>query len=330
MIFIGKAPYRISLLGGGSDIEWFLNEKNYGYALGYSLNKFSYSVLKELPNTAKEGNLKYSSIERYTAIEDIVHPYIRESLKILNIKSFIEVATFGFASGGSGIGGSSSFLLSFLAALNSCFGKELNNHELAQIASTIEIEKLSKPIGRQDQFLSCLGDISCLKFEKQDKVIINQLSIAKKNMLNKEIDNLFLIPSFINRKADHVLQKLKNQSNSIDQFEEIRNIAEKFILTDEERESHLQEKFHTAVRDSWDIKRRMSNVMNAELNHKYNYINNSIPNNWIRLLGAGAGGYFLVSIKDDISNPEELMKSKGIVDFIKASKSEVGLSSCEL
>ena len=74
----------------------------------------------------------------------------------------------------------------------------------------------------------------------------------------------------------------------------------------------------------------MSNVMNAELNHKYNYINNSIPNNWIRLLGAGAGGYFLVSIKDDISNPEELMKSKGIVDFIKASKSEVGLSSCEL
>ena len=53
MIFIGKAPYRISLLGGGSDIEWFLNEKKYGYALGYSLNKFSYSVLKKLPKTAK-------------------------------------------------------------------------------------------------------------------------------------------------------------------------------------------------------------------------------------------------------------------------------------
>ena len=330
MIFIGKAPYRISLLGGGSDIEWFLNEENYGYSLGYSLNKFSYSVLKELPKTAKKGNLKYSSIEHYSSIEDIVHPYIRETLKILDIKTLIEVASFGFASGGSGIGGSSSFLLSFLAALNNCFRKGLSNQDLAQIASTIEIDKLSKPIGRQDQFLSCLGDISCLKFEQKDKVIITQLSKAKKNMLNKEIDNLFLIPSFITRKADQVLQNLRKQPNSIDQFKEIRDIAEEFILSDEERESYLQEKFHASVRDSWKIKRNMSKVMNGELNDRYEYINNSIPNNWIRLLGAGAGGYFLVSIKNDILKPEELMVSKGILDFIKASKSEVGLTSCEL
>ena len=71
MIYVGKSPYRISLLGGGSDIEWFLNENDYGYALGYSLNQFSYSVIKVLPRSAKEGTLKYSSNERYTSIEEI-------------------------------------------------------------------------------------------------------------------------------------------------------------------------------------------------------------------------------------------------------------------
>ena len=159
MIYVGKAPYRISLLGGGSDTEWFLNEKDYGYALGYSLNQFSYSVIKVLPKTAKEGTLKYSSNERYSSIEEIVHPYIREALKILKINSYLEVSTFGFASGGSGIGGSSSFLLSILTALNNCFKRDYSSLELAEIASKVEIEKLNKPIGRQDQFLSCLGDI---------------------------------------------------------------------------------------------------------------------------------------------------------------------------
>ena len=46
MIFIGKAPYRVSLLGGSSDLDWFVRENGYGICLGFALNQFSYSVLK--------------------------------------------------------------------------------------------------------------------------------------------------------------------------------------------------------------------------------------------------------------------------------------------
>ena len=83
----------------------------------------------------------------------------------------------------------------------------------------------------------------------------------------------------------------------------------------------LLEKFHSSVRDSWKIKKNMSNVMNKELDNRFDFINKSIPNNWIRLLGAGSGGYFLVSIKDDINNPEELLNSKGLIMLPNTSPS---------
>ena len=126
MITVGRAPYRISLLGGGSDLDWFLEEENKGISLGYSLNKFSYSVVNFLDENSKGGILNYSVRENYTKIEEIVHPLIKEAFKITNIKNYIELSTYGFATGGSGLGGSSCFLLSLLAALKNNENYKLN------------------------------------------------------------------------------------------------------------------------------------------------------------------------------------------------------------
>ena len=90
------------------------------------------------------------------------------------------------------------------------FNKKLSKYQQAELASIIEIDKLSKPIGRQDQFLSCLGGISVLKFEKNGKVIKQKISSAKEKVIDKVIENLYLIPSFITRKTDSDLRNLKN------------------------------------------------------------------------------------------------------------------------
>ena len=151
MITIGKSPYRISLLGGGSDLDWFLQAENTGVSLGYSLNKFSYSVVNILDEKSTSGIINYSVRENYREIDEIVHPLIKEALKISKIKNYIELSTYGFATGGSGLGGSSCFLLSLLAALRNHKSCKLIPEELASLACEIEINRLSKPIGRQDQ-----------------------------------------------------------------------------------------------------------------------------------------------------------------------------------
>ena len=57
MIFVGKSPYRISLLGGGTDLDWFTQDNSYGLSLGYSLDMYSYTVINKLPASSKYGIL---------------------------------------------------------------------------------------------------------------------------------------------------------------------------------------------------------------------------------------------------------------------------------
>ena len=72
MIFIGKSPYRVSLLGGGSDLDWFIKKNNFGVCLGYSLDQYSYSVLNVLPSISNNGILEYSTREEYKNNFEIV------------------------------------------------------------------------------------------------------------------------------------------------------------------------------------------------------------------------------------------------------------------
>ena len=324
MIIISRCPYRISLLGGGSDLDWFVKGNDYGICLGYSLSKYTYTVINQLPSSSKRGILNYSSREEYTDNNDIAHPLIKAAFEEFKIKNLLEISSFGFASTGSGLGGSSSFLNAIIKGLCILKKKRLNNDEIAFLASNIEIYKLRKPIGRQDHFISASGNFSCVKFLNQNREVkkIN-LDKNKQEFLEKEIKKLYLVPSFVSRSADKVLEKFKNSPNINEDLKEIRSIAERFIFLEDNRESVMEETFNNCIKDSWEIKRKMSGVMTGILNEQYEELK-KIPLNWIRLLGAGSGGYFLISSKLDEENTlKELSKYK-MKDFFKASASKSG------
>ena len=145
-------------------------------------------------------------------------------------------------------------------------------------------------------------------------------------MLKRVIDNLFLIPSHKTRPADKVLMRLKDDPKSIESFKQIRAIAKDFISLKESRDFILEENFHESMRNSWEIKKQMTNVMNESLIDQYNQIK-KIPHNWIRLIGAGSGGYFLISPKVEASSFENQSKGLGFRNFSKASLSNTGLTN---
>ena len=325
MIVVSRCPCRISLLGGGSDLDWFVKENNYGISLGYSLSKYTYTVVNLLPETSKRGILNYSSREEYTNPEEIAHPLIKTAIENSRIKNMLEVSSFGFASRGSGLGGSSSFLNAILIALDFINKQKISPYQVAKLASDIEINKLKKPIGRQDHFISALGNISSLKFHK-DNSDVKEIPLNKEKLtfLEKEIQNLYLIPSFVSRSADKVLHKLKEAPNTKDDLLEIRSISEKFIYLDDKREHILQEAFNNSIKESWAIKKRMSGVMTGVLNDQYAELE-KLPLNWIRLLGAGSGGYFLISSKLDNKSTEDQLNNLRMKGFFKASLSKTGV-----
>tara|TARA_Y100001968_G_C19429824_1_gene756355 strand:- start:519 stop:1517 length:999 start_codon:yes stop_codon:yes gene_type:complete len=324
MIIISRCPYRISLLGGGSDLDWYVKEKGYGKCLGYSLSKYSYIVLNKLQSNANRGVLNYSSREEYEFVDDIAHPLIRSALESFKVYEPVEISSFGFAAKGSGLGGSSSFLIALINAISVMRNKNYDASYLAKLASDIEINVLKKPIGRQDHYISAAGGISCYKFNSTNQVDKISLSRPKIDMLNRIIGNLYIVPSFVSRSADRVLHNIKNVKSSSDDITQIRKLADDFISTEEDRQSILENKFNESVRDSWEIKKRMSSVMSGILNDQYNVLT-KIPLNWIRLLGAGSGGYFLISPKLSQADTESQLQSLKMHGYTKASLTGVGV-----
>ena len=331
MIYIGKSPYRVSLLGGGSDLDWFVKEESFGVCLGYSLDHYSYSVLNILPSSSKKGILEYSTREEYKNPEEIVHPIVREALSHFKISDFIELKTFGFASGGSGLGGSASFCLSLISSLSNAFNYKLTNDQIIEKACHLEIHKLGKPIGKQDQYLCAnKGFNSYTFFDSNNTVKKNNISAVKENTLKRLCENFYLIPTNKYRNSDSVLNQIKNSKESTEKIIEIRNIAVRFLDYKDERDYKIEEFFNKAVKDSWFIKKTMSQIMNKTLIEQYEMINKLIPNNWIRLIGAGNGGYFLVSSKIKQESIKELSNKNGLKGIFKAKSSNEGLSTFKI
>lgn len=327
MIYIGKSPYRVSLLGGSSDLNWFLNQKNYGVCLGYSLNQYSYSVLNILPSYSQKGILEYSAREEYKNINEIVHPIVREVLLHFDISNFIELKTFGFATGGSGLGGSASFLLSLISSISKAFEMNIPKKDLIEKACFLEINKLKKPIGKQDQYLCANKGFSSFTFFSNNTVRENPISMQKKKTLERLSNDFYLIPTFKKRKSDSVLKKIIKDDESLDKIMKIRKIAEKFISFDDERDYKIQELFHNSIKESWLIKKSLAEVMTSILTEQYEFIDQTIPNDWIRLIGAGSGGYFLISSKVDQDTINSLSSKNGIKGIFKASLSNEEVSS---
>ncbi len=330
MIFVGKSPYRISLLGGGSDLNWFVKKKQYGLCFGYSLNKFSYTILNKLPKDSSKGILDYSAREIYSSVDDIVHPIIRETFKEMKLNSFVELKSIGFASGGSGLGGSSSFLLSLIAALSKAFELNLSKIEIVEKSCKIEISNLKNPIGKQDQFLCAFSGINSFKFKSDDTFLENKISDQKKNVIKKLINNFYLIPTNKVRNSTNVLNSIQRDQSALEKILEIRNIAENFIELKDERDYVIEERFNSSVRESWIIKKTLSNVLNDDLEDQLNVIESLIPNNWIRLIGAGSGGYFLISSKVPKNQILSCLSNIAIKGIFKPEMSEIGLSCTQL
>jgi len=326
MIFIGKSPYRVSLLGGGSDLDWFVKEKGFGICLGFSLNQYSYSVINVLPENSKSGMLEYSTREIYSNINDIVHPIVREVLNEMKVPRYIELKTFGFASGGSGLGGSASFILSLLNALSNAFGINLNNSDLIDKACFIEINKLKKPIGKQDHYLCANEGFNSFTFFDNGNVKQNKLSKQKLKTLERLAEHFYLIPTNKNRNAEIILSGIKGDTKSLDKILEIRRIASNFLSFEDQRDFKIEELFHKSVNESWEIKKSMSQVMTPFLIEQYENIKTLIPNNWIRLIGAGNGGYFLISSKINQSEINNISNEIGVKGIFKATPSKEGVS----
>lgn len=284
-MILSKTPLRMSFVGGGTD--YFTNFDTNGRVIVSSINKYLYVLL----NRKHDQNIRvsYSETENVSDIKLLNHELIRETLKFFKLNKGIEVVTSAdIPSSGSGLGSSSALTVGLANAISKYKGKNLSKKKLAHIACKIEVEKCNKPIGMQDQFSTAFGGFNKIEFKKSG-IIVKKLKIPKKK-LKYFRDNIMLFYTGVNRRADKILLKIKNNKNQFKHFYKLVNLVDSF---EKELVDGNITNIGKILDENWSLKKDLSTkVSNLKINEIYDVAIDSGALGG-KLLGAGGGGYFL-------------------------------------
>src|ERR1041384_2606132 len=113
-MILARAPYRISLGGGGTDLPSYYSEHG-GFILSAAVNKYLY-VCVNRPAADDFIRLKYSRSEQVKTPDEVEHDLVRPALNLLGIGGSLEIASMADVPAGTGLGSSGTYLVALLSA----------------------------------------------------------------------------------------------------------------------------------------------------------------------------------------------------------------------
>ena len=309
-MIIVRSPLRITLGGGGTDLPSYYR-KHEGFLIAAAIDKYVYVTINR---PFIEGiYLKYTSLESKKTVEDVEHKIIREALRLQALKTpQIEITTLADIPAGTGLGSSGSFTTALLKALYTHRKRHLHQHELAELACHIEIDRLGEPIGKQDQYISALGGVSCFTFHKDDKVTATPLGISMDTMFDLE-DNLLLFFTGFSRSASGILedQKVKSQQNDTEMLKNLHYVKDLGYRSRDALQGGNTVLFGQLMHEHWEHKKRRSGGMsNPKIDNWYELGMKSGAVGG-KLVGAGGGG-FLMFLANDRNKLRHAMAGAGL------------------
>lgn len=288
MIII-QTPLRVSLFGGGTDFpSFYLNEG--GCVLSTAIDKYIYVIIKR--RFDKKLRVGYTRTEMVDRVSEIEHELIREAFSTTGINCSVEITTMGdIPARGSGLGSSSTVTVGALQAMYSLKGELVTAERLARQACEIELDRLKKPIGIQDQYIAAFGGLCFMEFTTGGEVLIQRIALnsQQKRYLN---ERLMLFFTGITRNADSILgEQTRNIKDRVNVLREMKQIA--YLARNEVQSGNL-DGIGELLHKSWQLKKQLaSKISNGWIDDVYNA---AIKAGAIggKITGAGGGGFFIL------------------------------------
>jgi D-glycero-alpha-D-manno-heptose-7-phosphate kinase len=296
-MIIVRSPLRITLGGGGTDLASYYRHHE-GFLISAAIDKYVYITLYKGFN--EDLLVKYSKLERVTELDALEHPIIRECIKKMEVDwRGLEISSMADIPAGTGLGSSSTFTCSLLRALHAFNRSLVDPHRLAEEACDIEINRLGEPIGKQDQYISALGGITCFRFCKDEKVEAWPAPISPEVRENLE-DSLAMFFTGISRKASSILKEQndktkKDDSDMVNNLHFVKELGKKSLAA---LQNGDLEEFGHLMDVHWQHKKKRSGAMsNPQIDEWYKTaMENGATGG--KLIGAGGGGFLLFHCKD--------------------------------
>lgn len=289
---LSMAPLRISFLGGGTDIPTYYT-KSKGCVVSAAINKYVYVHIKRHdPLFQERYRISYSEVEHTNSRNSIKNAIVKGCLELLEVDEPIQISTSADLPANSGLGSSSSFAVALLNALHTLKNENASPVQLAEEASSVEIELLGSPIGKQDQYAAAFGGLNLFEFATDGRVSIEPINLSAVEV-NALLDKAIMIWTGRSRDANSVLTDQAHQANS--------NQEHLLELTDLARDfkSKLLEKdvdwttLGPLIKKGWNLKQSFSTKIATDEVTTITDKLDSLGCVGYKLLGAGGGGFVL-------------------------------------
>lgn len=290
-MIISKTPFRMSFVGGGSDLASFY-EKSEGAVVSVTIDKFMYIWVNQ--KFDEDIRISYSQTENVNEVKDIKHPLVREALKKLNIDGGVEIASIAdIPSKGTGLGSSSAYAVGLLNALHVYKKEFASAEELAQGACKLEIGILKEPIGKQDQYASAYGGFNFIRFHQDGRVSVDPIICLKETRKRLE-KNILMLYTGRTRSASNILKdQKKNTEKKADKFKIMQKMVALAHDLREELQKNNLDSFGKILHENWELKKQMAGgISDPQIDEWYEAgrKNGAIGG---KILGAGGGGFLI-------------------------------------
>lgn len=305
MIIRSRAPLRLGLAGGGTDLSPYCDEYG-GVILNATINMFAYCSIEETNSDminfqAKDMNIKVSINKNEIIPEGPILSNMKLHLGVYRkireiygeLPCSFNMSTYNEAAVGSGLGGSSTMVVAILKAYVEWLNLPLGEYDIASLAWKIERKELGLSGGKQDQYAATFGGFNFIEFGSNEKVIVNPLRI--KNWIKNELeDSMVLYYTGTSRESANIIEQ---QIKSVhDDAQKLSGLHELKKIAYEMKEAVLIGdfgKFGEALNKGWIAKKSTADVIsNPMLEEIYKA---AIDAGGIagKLSGAGGGGFFM-------------------------------------
>ena len=298
-MLITRTPLRISLGGGGTDLPSYYRRFG-GLVTSAAINKYVYIGINR--TFTDDYFLKYSELERVRHVSEIRHPIIREALTMHPVGPAVEIVSLADIPGGTGLGSSGTFTVGLLRALHAFQRRHVVTSALAEEACSIEIDRLGRAVGKQDQYVAAFGGLTCCEFCPDDTVKVRSPRISNDTLHDLE-ERLLLFFTGYSRSADAILRDQQTRSELGDEamLDNLHTIAEIGLRVRDALERGDTAGFGALMHEHWEHKRARSGAMSSSQIDRWYEVGMASGAVGGKLVGAGAGGFLMFYASDPVA-----------------------------
>jgi D-glycero-alpha-D-manno-heptose-7-phosphate kinase len=311
MLIRARAPLRLGLAGGGTDVSPYCDTHG-GYVLNATIARYAYAVIR----TLEEPLIRFAATDQEQLVEyplddelsldgtlNLHKAVYREMIRSYNggRPLAVELSTFCDAPAGSGLGSSSTLVVVMIRAFAELLNVPMDDYAIARLAFRIERVDCNLQGGRQDQYSATFGGFNFMEFYADERAIINPLRV--KNWIVCELEaSLLLFYTGVSRESARIIsdQSANVSSGAAFALEAMHGLKHDALAMKECLLKGDFEGFIGSMRSSWESKKKTARtVSNPQIEQIYDAAIKAGAAAG-KVSGAGGGGFMMFFVRPEV------------------------------